>query len=115
MKDKIRRLIVRYGSSFVDDFEDYSEESDKHLLFEKVLNSIDWFKPIDLISKVLVVELSEFMIKFVPKGKYELEVIEEAFTNMVDLSCFPEHNTGISREDLMGLIDWELVFKELGK
>lgn len=113
METKIRELVVNYGTPFVEKFDDYSETSDKEILCEKVLNSIDWNVPISLISETLVDELVVFMTSFVEKGVYDLETIEDSFKNMVDLACFPEHNTNINREELLGRIDWENVFEQL--
>ncbi|UDM72670.1 hypothetical protein [Vagococcus fluvialis] len=114
MEIKIRDLVVKYGAPFVDRFDDFSEDSDKTLLFEKVLNKIDWDVPVVKISEILIDELSVFMTSFVPKGKYDLDTIEESFRNMVDMASFAEYNSSLNKDDLMNRINWEEVFAELG-
>ncbi|MBO1087175.1 hypothetical protein [Enterococcus mundtii] len=113
METIIRELVVKYGAPFIDKFDDFTDESDKELLFEKITNSVDWTIPLEAIANTVVDEMVVYMTYFVEKGKYDLEVIEEAFTYMVELACFNNFNSNIDKEALMKRIDFEDVFNEL--
>lgn len=115
MEKQIRKLIYLFGSPFVENFDDYSEDANKETACEMILNNIEWEHPFEKISRVLISELTKYILWNVPKGKYDIDTIEKSMTHMVLLCSFPEYNMKANRQELMRLIDWENVFDELGE
>lgn len=113
MENQIREIVVKYGSPFIDDFEDISGKSDKSLLFEKALNKLDWEIPFQKISEMLIDELSVYMTSFAERGAHSPEVITAAFSHMVYLASFPEYNIVSDIGTLLNRIDWEDIFAQL--
>lgn len=114
MDKKIRELVHLYGKPFIENFSDISDDSNKSTACELILNNIEYKTPFEKISKILIRELTNYILANVEKEEYDLDTIEESFTHLVLLCSFPEYNMKANRNDLMRSVDWETIFWQLG-